>query len=439
MNRSSWCVLLIALLLCSCRSVSSPAVARRSMPSSTSVNEPAASAPVVAAAQATPAAAQPIPAAAPSSASLADASERSPIQQVAYTPPALPSDAWTGGPASPPPGSYPPASCPPGTPGESQRVVYPNPWTPDGLKCPWPSDEYIFDGGDRLIQATVARDWTVRGLDNEDTIVHYDTRDGKTIVKPSNCVPIYAPRFAAVRKVYGIELHEGREHIAGVEKPIRINSQDTSLLATTAIQPQQPILQHGIKTSVRLRERLRGVGVEAALLPRGVESGFLPHEDFLLIKRGEYDLSEKARLTSRIQAAYQWAKDQSVQVTIEGQLAHEGKGNNKAAETLMYELPPGKPCLRIVKVASKSEAQVGDTIDFTIRFDNMGDQKIGNVTIIDSLTTRLEYVPDSAQCTQKANFATVENEAESLVLRWEIQEPMRVGEGGIIRFKCKVR
>ena len=39
-----------------------------------------------------------------------------------------------------------------------------------------------------------------------------------------------------------------------------------------------------------------------------------------------------------------------------------------------------------------STAQPGEEVEFTLRFDNVGDRVIGNVTIIDSLTTRLEYV-----------------------------------------------
>ena len=62
-----------------------------------------------------------------------------------------------------------------------------------------------------------------------------------------------------------------------------------------------------------------------------------------------------------------------------------------------------------------------------------------DVTIVDSLTTRLEYVPDSAQCSVPAKFMTQENDGESLVLRWEIAEPLQVGDGGLIRFKCRVR
>ena len=100
---------------------------------------------------------------------------------------------------------------------------------------------------------------------------------------------------------------------------------------------------------------------------------------------------------------------------------------------------PDHPCLRVCKVASAASANPGDTVEFTIRFDNFGDQTLQYVTILDSLTTRLELVPGSGQCSRKAQFFTESNEVGSLVLRWEITEPLRPGQGGIARFICKVR
>ena len=78
-------------------------------------------------------------------------------------------------------------------------------------------------------------------------------------------------------------------------------------------------------------------------------------------------------------------------------------------------------------------------MEFTIRFDNVGDQTIGNVTVIDNLTTRLEYVDGSETCTVPANFSASDNDGASLKLRWEIEKPLKVGEGGVIRFQCRVR
>ena len=128
-----------------------------------------------------------------------------------------------------------------------------------------------------------------------------------------------------------------------------------------------------------------------------------------------------------------------VQVTINAVTASVATNDSGVQSVYRYEMPPGKPRLRVVKVASQKQAKPGEEIEFTLRFDNVGDQPVGNVTIVDSLTTRLEYVSDSAQCSVPASFLTQENDGESLVLRWEIADPLEVGKGGIIRFKCRVR
>ncbi len=50
------------------------------------------------------------------------------------------------------------------------------------------------------LPAGVNTDWKVTGLEQEDTVAHYDTIDGRTIITPSNKVCLYAPRFAAARR-----------------------------------------------------------------------------------------------------------------------------------------------------------------------------------------------------------------------------------------------
>lgn len=353
------------------------------------------------------------------------------LRAAAYDPPTtaprLPPNAY----APIPPGAE--QYCPPGMPSNNE------PWVPDGLSRPWPLDEYIWDGGDRDALVEVGRDWTVRGLDSEDTIAHYDTVDGRVQVTPSNRVPIYAPRFAAVRQVHGPELHQSREAVTAADRPLRLGSQDTRQLASTALQPEQLSKEHNLRSPVLMREQTRGIPVVTSLLPSGFQSRFLPYEDLSLIQRGINVASEKARLAERTRAAVTWSSDQMAQAILDGVVAHLAQDSFKLGETYQYEMPPGKPRLRLVKIASKSEALPGEIIDFTLRFDNVGEQNIGNVTIVDSLTPRLEYVEGSTQCSVKGKFGSQENAGESLVLRWEIDEPLKPGEGGVIRFQCKVR
>ncbi len=313
------------------------------------------------------------------------------------------------------------------------------PWKPDGIKGPWPKDEYLCDGGDLNHDVYVKRDWTVVGLDHEDTVAHYDTIDGQTKVSASNCVCIYSPRFAAVRQVSSPIIYEGHERMADVVKPAKVNVHEERRGPRTALQPEQIIAQVGLDQVQRLRERTQGLLVDQATRLELAAEAFLPHEELLFIQRGEFDATEKARLAQRVAAAETWTNHQAVQIIIDGQPAIETRGT--AAPQIIYTYETGgKPCLRLCKIADKSEAKPGEIVTFTLRYDNVGEQKIGNVTIIDNLMPRLEYVTGSAQSSLKANFATQEQlPGESLVLRWEIEEPLEVNAGGVVRFQARVR
>jgi len=404
-----------SLLLCSCRTMLSPDSARVSNAPSGLTRSPAMQ----------PAASMPFGGAAISSG----------VQQAAYYPPALPPNAWTGAPA--PHGA---GCCPPGMVGAGPpEDMYATAWRPPGMTDVWPADEYLFDGGDHPPPVEVMQDWTVLGLDQEDTIAHYDTLDGRTRIEAANRVPIYAPRFASVRQIASASMSHGRDRLAGVELPTAPVLQEEQQLATTVVQPIQPGQNLGIKASQDFRERLQTVGVTGDVLLARIDNRFKIHEDFQIIRDGKFDSSEKARLAVWLAAAQAWESDQAAQVMIDRVTAVLTTGHRSAQSVYEYELPEGKPRLRIVKVASAAQAQPGEEIEFTLRFDNLGDQVLGNVTVIDNLATRLEYLPNTAECSRNARFLTQENDGESLVLRWEILDPLPVGEGGIIRFRCRVR
>lgn len=310
----------------------------------------------------------------------------------------------------------------------------PNFYTPDCTRMP---DEYICDGGDREVNVSVLADWTVRGLDTEDTIAHYDTLQGETIIEESNRVCIYAPRFAAVRTVKGLSGHQQMENPLAARDRLLPHQDDIDTIVTTSVQHQQPLGKFGLKPVTIYEQRDIGIRLERTQIVAGLAQGFMPHEDFRLIKFGVYDSAEKARLANMIDNAIAWTSDQSVKVAIDDKLPVEASNNFAAEQLYVYDF--GESRLRIVKTASKQNAKPGEIIDFTLRFDNIGDQTIGNVTVIDSLTTRLEYVEGSVQSSVAADFYTQENEADSLVLRFEVADPVKVGQGGVIRFQARVR
>ena len=127
-----------------------------------------------------------------------------------------------------------------------------------------------------------------------------------------------------------------------------------------------------------------------------------------------------------------------MQIYLDNQAAGATVANQKPQETFTIGSAPN-PRLRVIKVASTPIAEPGDEVSFTIRFDNVGNQPIGSVQIVDSLTTRLEYVSGSAQCSRPAQFATQPNEGESLVVRCLLSDPLPPGKGGVFRFRCIVR
>ena len=322
----------------------------------------------------------------------------------------------------------------------SQRArVDVEPWSEANLWKEWSKNEYLCDGGDRQEQVAVSPDWHVWGLHQEDTVAHFDTVHGETVVQPSNRVCIYAPRFGAVRKVFGLVEHNHARHVAGYDRPLSAQTGERLDFVTTLDQPLQPLAEVSRNPANVLRKRVPASNLTHKQPPSGLVGGFLPYENFDLIRRGIYERSEEMAIAQRIAAAYTWSADTAVQVTIKEITANIDTSTYGPGVTYSFDRLPGQPKLRVIKIASAGEAQPGDEIDFTIRFDNVGDEVVGNVTLIDNLTTRLEYVTDTAQSNLEANFSTRQNEGESLVLRWEIREPLNPGEGGIIRFRCRVR
>ncbi|MBI1904577.1 MAG: DUF11 domain-containing protein [Planctomycetia bacterium] len=319
-----------------------------------------------------------------------------------------------------------------------EQVIDPA-WQPHGMRAPWPEDEYLVDGGDAQPRSNVLPDWTLRGLEQEDTIAHYDTLDGRTVVAPSNRVHVYAPRFSAVRSVTLPATASQSDAVEHHHFSRQLGENREAAAATASTQNLQARAQVGGKHASALRTREGDGVVSSALLPIQFQSKLLPYEDLQVIRTGIHQQWEKPMLAKGKNAAVTWSHDLAVVALVRGQRAAEVSGDQRAEAVYTFDTPPGRPKLRIVKVASTDAAAPGETIDFTLRFDNVGDQAVGNVTIADNLTTRLEFVEGSAQASVKADFSTEANEGGSLVLRWEIADPLEPGQGGVVRFQCRVR
>lgn len=323
----------------------------------------------------------------------------------------------------------------PGLPQACDAMHDPN--CPPG-RVPWPADEYLWNGCDLNENAHVRANYVVHGLELQDTIVHYDTEQGTTEVCHSNCVPIYAPRFASTRKTTTPILYEGHERMAAVEKPDLPVIQREMLPPGVAIQPVPPVGQVGLKQLQVFREQNRGIVIEQPVMLIQVREGYLPNQDLQKYAIMIFENGEKPRFTELIQAALVWQHNLPPQVIIDARPVAEAKGEKPPMGFHVYERD-AKACIKICKVASRADAQPGDIIDFMLKVENVGDQTLERVTILDNLVTRLDYIETSAECSIAHTFSTCENQGDSLTLRWELHDPLPPGHHAFLRFQCRMR
>jgi uncharacterized repeat protein (TIGR01451 family) len=78
-------------------------------------------------------------------------------------------------------------------------------------------------------------------------------------------------------------------------------------------------------------------------------------------------------------------------------------------------------------------------VTFTIRYRNGTFHSVSDLLLSDSLSGRLEYVPGSAAADRPSNVTTTENEAGSVIIRFEIPGPIPPGQTGVVKFRARVR
>jgi uncharacterized repeat protein (TIGR01451 family) len=328
----------------------------------------------------------------------------------------------------------------PQTPCDEMGV--PLPYQPRAAGSPdqrWHEDEYLRDGGVEGLPPGVTMKGKVLGLGMEDAVASYDTLDGRTMIEPSNKVYIYAPRFGSVRQVVSLVANEERQQVGGLSVPLKVDAPTTTQLVGNTKQNVQLEGRTAARPPVAMRSEQKKDVISATLGPRSFQSTFRSFENLSIIRMGIYEAAEKAMLARGSTAAIAWSHTQAVQIILEHRGAMAEVKYDASQSVYTVTTPPGRPKLRLVKVASTPFAQPGDVVDFTLRFDNTGNEPIGHVMILDSLNTRLEYMPDSAQCSREAKFSVKPNEGGSVVLSCELSAPLDPNQGGVLRFSCRVR
>jgi uncharacterized repeat protein (TIGR01451 family) len=302
------------------------------------------------------------------------------------------------------------------------------------------ADEYVCDGGDRLLKVTVDSLGALTNLQPGDTIGEFRDRDGRRRFTESNQACIYAPRFVEVRSVQQAGAYERwvkAQPVETVDKWLSVKG--THQANERSLAEGAEFVQTRIRASGMTGLAYSDVFSEVRIL-HGFDGTKLHHVDItsmgsLWLKNTERFFTAKhvafARSLTKVDYPVVMASTQT-----HGLVLTEWK----PLELRKVEEKPGKPAqLQLEKTVNVEAAKPGDVVTFVIKYTNVGDETMRNVAIVDALPVRLNYVDGSGASSAEAIFTAQDNEFSSKTLRWEIREPLKGKQSGTVQFKAVVR
>jgi uncharacterized repeat protein (TIGR01451 family) len=210
-----------------------------------------------------------------------------------------------------------------------------------------------------------------------------------------------------------------------------------------------PTLHQKLQSSsgVQMRSRASGLEVErrtadvsCSLVLAGHTKLLNAYQDVAMLRTGQFERTDEARLAYGIAAALNWTRDEFPVIAATSDSSKEMYASFRPQEFVgIDEEHKRQGDLRIVKLADKDVAKPGDVVTFTIRFDNLGDRELHHIRIVDNLTPRLEFLEDSASADRPGQITMQDNDEGSLVLRFELDEPLPGHAGGVITFQARVK
>ncbi len=252
----------------------------------------------------------------------------------------------------------------------------------------FPSEECFTDGGDKFPLLGVRDDGRLGGLTPTDTSAQF--RVGiQNRVTTSNTVCICAPRFVVQRAEQGI---------IGVATTAKPQGEALRQPPAVARQKTPPAI-------VILKEKPLAV---VEMIHPQIQSG----------------LQKPQGYESRVglKAIYELAGVKQITGVIEPE-----------------EVQNSDDFLLIKDVEPKSNVKVGDVVTFTLTYKNRTNKPVTDLVVSDSLSGRLEYVPGSTQSDRPTNVTLNQNEAGSVIVRFELPGTLQPGQGGVVKFQARVR
>jgi len=299
-------------------------------------------------------------------------------------------------------------------------------------------DEYLWDGGNREVTDHYLGE-NSSGVETEDTIAEFKDAAGARRIRKSNRVAIFSPRFGSISNQ---TVTSERRLVNG---PINTTTQAVN---DGLKQGSGPKANLALATTGRVKTKARGSGLENAQWQagtsqnqrQGVTAETMNTYESVQKQRGSQNRTTEKALSGELLTVVEIAQHGQYPV-VSGTDVSLGEvyAKTSSGEVVGSFSLDKRGNLRIEKNADRTTARPGDVITFTITIRNIGDLKIEEVLVMDSLTPRLEFVADSMQTDLPVNFSTEDNRSGSELLKWEFTEPLKGQSSGTITFKVKVR
>lgn len=300
-------------------------------------------------------------------------------------------------------------------------------------------DEYLFDGGDRGYSIGANTGFDYQGLETEDTIAEYKDHEDRRKVKHSNRIAIYAPRFGSVISVSGPNSDTLVDKVQG-----HVAAQGgVGLGGRAAVAFKGQTVETG-RLQTRSRSTIVGTEIGTDSIHRGLNrevsvSVLNTHERF-----GQQRvtlLEDKLRPYSKEGMAFAEHWNRTDFPVLQGLSISASQDVRVSAQAELVGLEDfGKRGdLRLHKAADKGAATIGETITFTIHYENRGDKELKNVVIIDNLTPRLEFIYGSESSDRPGKIEIVDNGEGSVILRFVLAENLPGRTKGSVTFQAKVK
>jgi len=327
-------------------------------------------------------------------------------------------------------------SCPPAGPDAGLPVIAP------ARPRPFPTengrDEYVCDGGDKGLPIHY-QGGQIAGLEAEDTVAEFSDGQGNQRIAVSNQVCVYAPRFGVARAVSEAVEKFTIDSASGAHDGVTVAGYVHRAALDESKDVESPVgMKHSDSLS-QVRSRQTDGELENDVATATHVKLINPFEDYGFVHDGQIRHAEKAILFEAARSADEWTVDQGTKAIAQDLAGAEVIALFNVAELVGVEDMRTPGDLRIVKLADKKTAKLGETVTFTIRFDNQGGKELYKIRILDNLSPRLQLIDESVTCDIAGELEISESAQGGEVLTFRVNEALPGNSGGSLTFQCKIR